>query len=51
MLALCSMLHSIDYAKTYAGIMGAGLLPREIWGYLNHYLLNNNGIAFIITNN
>jgi len=26
MLALCSMLHLTNYAKNYAGIMGAGLV-------------------------
>jgi len=29
MLALCSMLHPTDYAKNYAGIMGAGLVYTE----------------------
>jgi len=28
LLALCSILHPTDYAKTYAGIMGTGL-PQE----------------------
>jgi len=27
MLAICSMLHPTNYAKNYAGIMGAGLVP------------------------
>ena len=30
MLVLCSMLHPTNYAKNYAGIMGAGLLLLNV---------------------
>ena len=40
MLALCSMLYPTNYAKNYAGIMGAGLviincIETEVLSFIN----------------
>ena len=42
---LCSMLHPTDYAKNYAGIMGAGLGGRKIdkFNFLCKYSLQYGG--------